>query len=79
MGVDVEDCLRAGEMLGIRSISLAGISYQQLGKLIENRKTLNDYMTAFNETITYNRDSDIFLQNWNKTLSGGVFSVCGLY
>lgn len=74
MGVDVEDCLRAGEMLGIRSISLAGISYQQLGKLIENRKTLNDYMTAFNETITFNRDSDIFLQNWNKTLSGGVFS-----
>ncbi|XP_053373043.1 solute carrier family 28 member 3-like [Mercenaria mercenaria] len=74
MGVDEEDCLRAGEMLGIRTLSVAGIPYQQLGDLIENRKVLMAYMAKFNETITDDRGNDIFLPQWNQTLTGGVFS-----
>lgn len=75
MGVDEADCLRAGEMLGIRTITSAGLSYIDLGKLIHNRKLLAAYSETFNETLTYTRDSDIVLPHWNQTLVRGIFSV----
>ncbi|XP_053374460.1 solute carrier family 28 member 3-like [Mercenaria mercenaria] len=74
MGVDTEDCLRAGEYLGLRTLSSPGIPYIKLGRLIQNRQHLTAYTKAFNESLEYDRASDIFLPNWNMTLTDGVFS-----
>ncbi|XP_045168425.2 solute carrier family 28 member 3-like [Mercenaria mercenaria] len=74
MGVESEDCLRAGEFLGLRTLSSPVIPYIYLGRLIYNRQRLDAYTAAFNETFTYDRQSDIFLPNWNMTLTGGIFS-----
>ncbi|XP_053374461.1 sodium/nucleoside cotransporter 2-like [Mercenaria mercenaria] len=74
MGVESDDCLRAGEFLGLRTLSSPVIPYIYLGRIIYNRQRLDAYTAAFNETFTYDRQSDIFLPNWNMTLTGGIFS-----
>lgn len=79
MGVHTEDCLKAGEFLGLRTLTSPGVPYIYLGQLIRNRELVATYTTfvaELNETFTYDRSNDIFLPYWNATLPGGVISVC---
>ncbi|XP_060587130.1 solute carrier family 28 member 3-like [Ruditapes philippinarum] len=74
MGVDAEDCLRAGEYLGLRTLSSPGVPYIYVGQLIRNRERLEEFTATFNLSIEYDRTKDILLPYWNETLVGGIFS-----
>ncbi|KAL4224165.1 hypothetical protein ACF0H5_017618 [Mactra antiquata] len=87
MGARSDDCLFIGELLGIRSFSLAVVAYPKLGPVIQNGIVFREYISgSINNTWTV-IGNDIFLDNLNKTLIGGVieprseviatYSLCG--
>ncbi|XP_076461764.1 solute carrier family 28 member 3-like [Babylonia areolata] len=87
MGFEVEDCLRAARLLGIKIFTTTVVVFVELGKIITNGKVLQEYIDTYNGTWTSVGD-DIFLEATNTTLVGGVLSersgilatymVCGL-
>ncbi|XP_053375871.1 solute carrier family 28 member 3-like isoform X2 [Mercenaria mercenaria] len=87
MGAKSEDCLFIGELLGIRTFSLAIVAYPKLGPIMKNGVAYRDYIgNSVNNTWTA-VGNDIFLDNLNHTLVGGVidprseiiatYSLCG--
>ena len=74
MGVDKEDCLLVGQYLGIRTVALAPVAFKSLALTMENGKQFEAYTALHNSSWSYIGD-DIFLENWNVTLQGGMISV----
>ena len=74
MGVVKDDCFAIAEMLGIRTISVAGVAYLSLSELMKNSERFESYTSLYNDTWVY-RGRDIYLQHWNTTLQGGIISV----
>lgn len=73
MGVDREDCLLIGKYLGIRTVALAPVAFKSLATTMENGKQFEAYKALYNSSWSY-RGDDIFLENWNVTLHGGMIS-----
>ncbi|XP_045171660.2 solute carrier family 28 member 3-like isoform X1 [Mercenaria mercenaria] len=72
MGARAEDCLFIGELLGIRTFSLAVVAYPKLGPIIQNGLKFRQYVAeGVNNTWT-KVGNDIFLDNLNHTLVGGI-------
>ncbi|KAL4223564.1 hypothetical protein ACF0H5_017034 [Mactra antiquata] len=75
MGAEAEDCLFIGKLLGVRTFSLAIIAFPKLGPIIQNGQQFRKYTAAsVNNTWTKVGD-DIFLDNLNTTLVGGVIDA----
>ena len=77
MGVESNDCFAVGELLGIRTLSVAGVAYMNLANLVKNNQQFDTYTSVYNNTWSY-RGKDIYLQQWNTTLQGGILSVSNL-
>ncbi|XP_076461964.1 putative transporter YutK isoform X2 [Babylonia areolata] len=87
MGFEIQDCLKAGRLLGVKILTTTTVSFMELGKIITNGKVLQEYIDTYNGTWTSVGD-DIFLEATNTTLVGGVLSersgvlatymICGL-
>ncbi|XP_052801298.1 solute carrier family 28 member 3-like [Mya arenaria] len=73
MGISVSDCFKAAELLGLRTLANAGVSYLKLGQIVDNNDVLTRYELQYNTTWFYVED-DIFLKHENRTLTGGVMS-----
>ena len=74
MGVDSEDRLYVGELLGIRTVSVAPVAYRALADTMKNTEQFESYTAIFNNSWTY-RGKDIYLEHWDTTLRGGIISV----
>ncbi|XP_050419491.1 sodium/nucleoside cotransporter 2 [Patella vulgata] len=75
MGVDIGDCRAIGKLIGYKLVGTNGLAYIMLGKLRDNRELFIQYRStlATNATWNYNGD-DIFLTQWNRTLTDGIIS-----
>ncbi|XP_060561577.1 solute carrier family 28 member 3-like [Ruditapes philippinarum] len=72
MGARPEDCLFIGELLGIRTFSLAIVAYPKLGPIMKNGVAYRSYIAeSVNNTWTA-VGNDIVLDKLNQTLVGGV-------
>lgn len=72
MGARSEDCLFIGELLGVRTFSLAVVAFPKLGPIIQNGIAYRQYISeGVNNTVTY-MGNDILLDKLNRTLVGGV-------
>lgn len=75
IGARSEDCLFIGELLGIRTFSLAVVAFPKLGPIMQNGMAYRRYIAeSVNNTVTY-VGKDIVLDNLNKTLIGGVIDA----
>lgn len=74
MGVGPEDCRKVAELIGYKTFINEFVAFTELGVLIENTETFD----AYNGTWTEIND-DIYLQDSNQTLVGGVLMVSVLY
>ena len=70
MGVPTEDCGTVAQLIGTKIILNEFVAFTDLGVLIANSNTFNQY----NGTCYY-INSDIYLQDTNQTLVGGVLQV----
>ncbi|KAK7503049.1 hypothetical protein BaRGS_00005675 [Batillaria attramentaria] len=87
-GVDPQDLLTLGRLLGVKIFASTFLAYKQAAELVKNSDQLADYVTQTNGTWHYVRD-DVILDAWNQTLVGGVLTersivmstyiLCGLY
>nr|KAG5705149.1 hypothetical protein BaRGS_030866 [Batillaria attramentaria] len=73
-GVDVEDLLTLGRLVGVKIVANIIVGYQQTGVIIRNSHTLADYLEQTNGTWRHVGD-DVILDAWNQTLAGGVMTV----
>ena len=60
-------------LLGVRALTNAGLAYIDMGKYINNKEQLTSYELLYNDTTP--AGDDLFLPQWNTTLSGGVLQV----
>ncbi|XP_060065123.1 solute carrier family 28 member 3-like [Ylistrum balloti] len=74
MGVDVQDCFRVANLLGLRSLIDLSISYIRIGEYFRNKEVFTEYSSLFNDTVFYQDSYDIFLPQWNQTLVRGILS-----
>ena len=70
MGVAQDDCRQVAELIGVKTFINEFVAYTQLSVIIENSKTFESY----NGSYVYILD-DIYLQDANVTLVGGVMEV----
>lgn len=91
MGVDRDNCLKVGELIGIKIFTNEFVAYSRLAKFITNAKNLTWYEGLTNSSnLTFRgvdyydltgswetRDGDIYLRDLNVTLEGGTMTVCG--
>ncbi|GFO40913.1 sodium/nucleoside cotransporter [Plakobranchus ocellatus] len=73
MGVPYEDCSTVGSLIGIKLFATPVVGYAKLGKIINNRMILEDYVRSTNGTWHW-EGSDVFLDDSNTTLVNGVLS-----
>ncbi|KAK7494706.1 hypothetical protein BaRGS_00014104, partial [Batillaria attramentaria] len=73
-GVDVEDLLTLGRLVGVKIVANIIVGYQQTGVIIRNSHTLADYLEQTNGTWRHVGD-DVILDAWNQTLAGGVMTL----
>ncbi|XP_060586075.1 solute carrier family 28 member 3-like [Ruditapes philippinarum] len=72
MGAKSADCLFIGELLGVRTISLAIVAFPKLGPIIQNGIKYREYIAGgVNNTWTV-VGNDIVLDKLNQTLVGGI-------
>ncbi|XP_060065122.1 solute carrier family 28 member 3-like [Ylistrum balloti] len=74
IGVDLQDCFRVANLLGLRNLISLAISYMQMGEYVRNKEVYNEYSSLFNDTVFYEDSYDVFLPQWNRTLVKGVLS-----
>ncbi|KAK7110215.1 uncharacterized transporter HI_0519-like [Littorina saxatilis] len=81
MGVDGEDGLKMGELIGTKTFLNEFVAYTELSVYINNRKTLNTYLRNFtlglptNPTGNYSFvDGGVFLADINQTLAKGLMT-----
>ncbi|GFO40912.1 solute carrier family 28 member 3-like [Plakobranchus ocellatus] len=73
MGAPYEDCSRVGSLIGIKMFATPVVGYARLGKIIDNRMILEDYIRSTNGTWHW-EGPDVFLDDSNTTLVDGVMS-----
>ncbi|GFO40899.1 sodium/nucleoside cotransporter, partial [Plakobranchus ocellatus] len=73
MGAPYEDCSRVGSLIGIKLFATPVVGYAELGKIINNRLILEDYVKNTNGSWHW-EGSDVFLDDSNTTLVYGVMS-----
>ena len=77
MGVDLENCRKVAELVGIKTILNEFVAYQRLGVILENRDILDKHI-ASNGTWDYvGDDINVYTDagTLNTTLVGGVLTV----
>ena len=74
MGIDMADCSKVGEMVGIKVFLSTFVAYTRLADLINNRHALETHMAA-NGTYVMDGD-DIILHGTDVRLVNGVMQVC---
>ncbi|KAL5006941.1 hypothetical protein ScPMuIL_015747 [Solemya velum] len=88
MGVDRDNCLKVGELIGIKIFTNEFVAYSRLAKFITNAKNLTWYEGLTNSSnLTFRgvdyydltgswetRDGDIYLRDLNVTLEGGTMT-----
>ncbi|KAK7467882.1 hypothetical protein BaRGS_00036887, partial [Batillaria attramentaria] len=72
-GVDSEDLLTIGRLVGVKILTSAQLGYKQAAAVIENSVTFTEYRSLSNGTWHYHGD-DLVLDAWNRTLVGGVMT-----
>ncbi|KAL4224356.1 hypothetical protein ACF0H5_017810 [Mactra antiquata] len=75
MGARSEDCLFIGELLGIRTFSFAVVAYPKLGTVVQNGLKFREYISEGDNNTWTQVGKDIFLDNRNETLVGGVMEA----
>ncbi|GFO44649.1 sodium/nucleoside cotransporter [Plakobranchus ocellatus] len=73
MGTKTDDCRRVAELVGVKTFTNEFIAYEQLAKLLDNRKTFDLYVEQHPGNWTQSGD-DIFLAATNQTLAKGILS-----
>ncbi|XP_055958850.1 solute carrier family 28 member 3, partial [Patella vulgata] len=75
MGVDTKDCRAIAKLIVYNLMGTNKLAYIMLGKLRNNHQQFLNYTStlATNATWHYNGD-DIFLTQWNRTLTDGIIS-----
>ena len=78
MGVNIEDCRKVAQLIGIKTFLNEFIAYEDLSKLISNREVFDNH-TLYGGNWTYVKD-DIILYplepGYSETvLSNGIISV----
>ena len=53
MGVAKDDCFAIAEMLGVRTISVAGVALLSLSQLLKNLEQIEAYTPLYNDTWVY--------------------------
>ncbi|CAH1775584.1 unnamed protein product [Owenia fusiformis] len=73
MGVRWQDCRTVAQLIGIKTFLNEFVAYTDLGQIIKNRKTFENYTSMYNHTsVEYMPNGEIFLGNTNSTLVGGM-------
>ncbi|KAK3771857.1 hypothetical protein RRG08_028765 [Elysia crispata] len=73
MGAPYEDCSRVGSLIGVKLFATPVIGYADLGKIIDNRRVLEEYVSNGNGTWRW-EGTDIILDSTNTTLVHGIMS-----
>lgn len=80
MGVDLVDCRRVAELIGIKTFINEFVAYTVLAKYIDNQNNLTWYENQYNSSIfntTWHYDGgDIVYDFQNITLEKGILQVC---
>ena len=74
MGVDVANCRKVAELIGIKTFLNEFVAYDMLGKIVKNGVVFQAHTLA-NGTFTVNDLGDYLLTGTNVTLEGGVLTV----
>ncbi|KAJ8301083.1 hypothetical protein KUTeg_020070 [Tegillarca granosa] len=80
MGVEIEDCRKVAEMIGIKTFINEFVAYLELSTYINNQKNLTWYEGLANKTVDnitytgtwYYNKNDIVYKDLNITLVGGI-------
>ncbi|WAR01097.1 S28A3-like protein [Mya arenaria] len=75
MGTRVDDCLFVGQLLGIRTFSLAVVAYPKLGPIMLNGQDFREYVAASPNNTWSWVGNDLLLHETNTTLVGGVIDA----
>ncbi|KAH9524878.1 hypothetical protein Btru_028132 [Bulinus truncatus] len=88
MGAAPADCGRVGELIGLKFVATPFVAYAEMGKMIENRRTFEKYVSQYNGTTWYTSGDDVILMETNTTLIKGfmseqaeaitTYAICGL-
>ncbi|KAI0243279.1 Solute carrier family 28 member 3 [Lamellibrachia satsuma] len=70
LGIDLADCLKVGELVGVKMFLSTFVAYTRLADLINNRRALETHVAA-NGTFIHD-GVDIILREVNVTLVNGV-------
>ena len=70
MGVAYDDCRQVAELVGVKIFINEFVAYSDLGVLIDNSETFNEYNGTWVKV-----NDDIYLPDTNTTLVGGVMEV----
>ncbi|GFO44651.1 sodium/nucleoside cotransporter [Plakobranchus ocellatus] len=73
MGTKTDDCRRIAELVGVKTFTNEFIAYEELAKLLANRKIFDAYVEQHPGNWTHSGD-DIFLPAANQTLAKGILS-----
>ena len=77
MGVELPDCRRVAEILGVKLFVDIVVAYGRLGALIDNKKIFDSHVMG-NGTYMWANDDVLLLSNNGstiQTLKGGIISV----
>ncbi len=74
MGFPTEDLFKIGELMGVKVFAHSLVGYARFSGLVKNRYALEDYIQTYNGTWYYN-NTDLILEQTNRTLVGGILSV----
>ena len=77
MGIDIADCGRVAELLGVKIFLNMIVAYTRLAELMANREALEAHLAANGTFSSVGRD--VILHEVNVTLANGVMQVrCAL-
>lgn len=86
MGVDVVDCRRVAELIGIKTFINEFVAYTALAKYIDNQNNLTWYENQYNSSIFNTTNTtwhynggDIVYDFKDITLEKGILQVCIYY
>ena len=75
MGVPTHDCRTVAELIGIKTFLNEFVAYTDLSRLIDNTKEFNEWQTTYPNATEQRIGRDIYLEETNSTLVGGVIDV----
>ncbi|XP_035825929.1 solute carrier family 28 member 3 [Aplysia californica] len=79
MGVPPADCGPVGTLMGVKLFATPFVAYVDLGKMIENRRSVEQYLIDTNGMGTYHwSGTDVILDSTNVTLVNGFMAVSQL-